>query len=119
MAATAAAPQRVIGSDGGATGSGHHPALAEPGHLVRGGAPIEQGLLAVLAGGGWRTLDRARRAAGARRGRRLHHVFDLDEGTARAVVRMARRLRRREHGGETSVGALQQGAPLVARARLE
>src|SRR4051812_26570584 len=59
----------------------------------------------------WRGWFRGGCAREARRGRRLDHAVDLDEGTARTVVRMARRLGERQHRREAGIRAFEDAAP--------
>src|SRR6202051_4809565 len=73
----------------------------------------------MLSGTCRRALDFARRAAEARRRRRLHHAVDLDEGPAMAVVRMLRRLNHIQHRREADLAAFHDRAPLIAGLGLE
>src|SRR5579862_5485108 len=73
----------------------------------------------MLARARRRALDFARRAAEARRRRRLHHTVDLDEGSAMEVVRMLWCLDQAEHRRKAHLAAFHDRAPLVAGLGLE
>src|SRR5207245_11550221 len=93
--------------------------LPHLGDVGIGEAPVGQRLVGVLPRNTWRAADLGWSAAEPGRRRRLLDPRHLDERLAGDIVRMLRGLVHRQHRREAGVGVLHQGAPLVARLRLE
>src|ERR1019366_4417748 len=91
----------------------------QPAHLVARHAKLGQDGERMLPNGWWRKpeLRRGRGETGRRGG--LDDAVARDEGAAREVVRMLRRLGYRQHGKDTSVDVGEQFLDGAARARGE
>ena len=81
-----------------------------------GDAPIGERAARTLSHFARRRWAVRRRPAEARRWRRLRHPVEVDERSARDVVRMMRRLGHGENRRKAGVGAFQELAPLVSAA---